>query len=98
MNGAAIGVGASSRIEFWLWYVVPLGALLSGSVLSGVALYAIYGLARAAGVWVILLAPQTRKRGFDVLALRLVRRIPDARIVARAQLLVVCGLILFVAQ
>ncbi len=98
LNGAALGVGASSRIEFWLWYVVPLGAFLSGSVLLGIALYAVYGLGRVAGVWAILLAPETRRRGLDSLALRLVRRIPDARILARAQLLMVCGLILIAAQ
>jgi hypothetical protein len=96
LNGAALGVGATSRIEFWLWYVVPLGALLSGSVLFGAALYGVYGLARASGVWVLLLAPETRTRGLDVIALRVVRRIPEARLVARVQLLVVCALIVIV--
>ncbi|MGH3072107.1 MAG: hypothetical protein ACRDNB_07535 [Gaiellaceae bacterium] len=93
LNGAALGVGATSRIGFWLWYVVPLSALLSGSVVFGAAIYGAYGLVRASGVWVLLLAPETRRRGLDFVALRLVRRIPDARLVARVQLLAVCALV-----
>lgn len=29
-NGLALGLGATSRIGFWLWYVVPTSSLLSG--------------------------------------------------------------------
>lgn len=93
LNGAALGVGATSRIEFWLWYVVPLSALLSGSIVFGAAVYGVYGLARASGVWAILLAPETRRRGLDVVALRLVRLIPEARLVARVQFLAVCAVV-----
>ena len=45
-NGAAIGFGAGTRLGFWLWYAIPLGALLAASpVLGGVA-YGLYSLTR----------------------------------------------------
>jgi hypothetical protein len=56
-NGLALGIGATSRIGFWLWYVMPVTALLSASPLAGAAIYGLYGALRAGGVWVLLLAP-----------------------------------------
>ena len=54
-NGVALGLGATSRIGFLLWYVVPIGALLSGSPALGAAIYGTYGLVRGAAAPVILL-------------------------------------------
>ena len=36
LNGTAIGIGAGTRLGVWLWYVVPLGALLSGDPVLGI--------------------------------------------------------------
>jgi hypothetical protein len=55
-NGIALGCGAASRLGYWLWYVVPLGALLGGP-LFGSLIYGAYGLTRSAGIWLLLLTP-----------------------------------------
>lgn len=55
-NGLALGCGASSRVGFWLWYVIPAGAFLFGSAALGSLIYGTYGLTRGLGVWVFLLA------------------------------------------
>jgi hypothetical protein len=54
-NGLALGLGATSRIGFWLWYVIPLGALLVGDPVFGAVIYGTYGLVRALGAVFILL-------------------------------------------
>lgn len=45
-NGVAIGFGGMTRLGFWLWYVVPIGAFLSGSLLLGALGYGIYSTTR----------------------------------------------------
>lgn len=45
-NGFALGTGFTSRIGFWLWFVVPLSGLLPGSPTVGVLTYGLYGLCR----------------------------------------------------
>jgi hypothetical protein len=54
-NGLVLGFGATSRIGFWLWYAVPLGAFLVGDPAFGALSYATYGLLRALGAVFILL-------------------------------------------
>lgn len=54
-NGATLGVGASTRIGFWLWYVVPFAALLFGNPLLGAMIYGTYATVRGMAVWGILL-------------------------------------------
>jgi len=49
-NGASLGVGAGSRLGFWLWYVIPVGAFASGTPMVGAACFGLYGLVRAGGV------------------------------------------------
>lgn len=63
-NGLALGFGATSRIGFWLWYAVPIGALLAGAPELGAVVYGTYGFVRGAGVWGILLGHHTAS--FDV--------------------------------
>jgi hypothetical protein len=67
-NGSAIGLGAFTRIGFWLWYVVPCGALISGSTFLGAAGYGLYALVRT-GAAGILMATENRgiTRGLSVL-------------------------------
>ena len=54
-NGLVLGFGATSRIGFWLWYAIPLGAFLVGAPLFGAVIYGTYGLVRALGAVGILL-------------------------------------------
>jgi hypothetical protein len=54
-NGLTLGFGATSRIGFWLWYVIPLGAFLIGDPVASGIIYGTYGLVRALGAVVILL-------------------------------------------
>ena len=49
-NGAALGFGAGTRLGFWLWYVIPIAALLSGEPIVGAAGYGLYGLVRTSSV------------------------------------------------
>lgn len=50
-NGAALGFGASSRIGFALWYVVPVFAFFEGNPGAGAAVWGAYGLSRTIGAW-----------------------------------------------
>ena len=64
-NGLALGFGATSRIGFLLWYVVPLGALLFGSLAFGAAIYGTYGLVRGVAAPLILLSMIWQKADFS---------------------------------
>ena len=78
-----MGLGATSRIGFWLWYVIPVGASLIGdSVASGI-IYGTYGLVRALGAVVILLG---RMRIKTDISDRLVEGHGVARVLAAGQL------------
>ena len=54
-NGLTLGFGATSRIGFWLWYAIPLGAFLVGDPAFGAVSYGTYSLLRALGAVFILL-------------------------------------------
>jgi hypothetical protein len=87
-NGWTLGLGVMSRIGFWLWYVIPFGALLSGQVVFGALLYGSYSLARGAAVWVIILGPR-RRIGGDAIALWLLGQTSTARMLTAGQLMLV---------
>jgi hypothetical protein len=95
LNGAALGFGATTRIGFWLWYVVPMGAFLVGRPALGAALYGLYGTVRGLSPWIIIaLVGASRGRyqtEFSTAADWLIRRLDSARALAAAQLLVVSG-------
>jgi hypothetical protein len=55
-NGLILGFGATSRIGFWLWYAIPLGAFLVGDPAFGAVSYGTYSLLRALGAVFILLS------------------------------------------
>jgi hypothetical protein len=55
-NGLALGFGATTRIGFILWYVVGVGAVLTGNWVTGALVYGAYGLTRGAGAWATILA------------------------------------------
>jgi len=54
-NGLTLGFGATSRIGFLLWYVIPIGALLFGRPILGATIYGTYGLIRGVAAPLILL-------------------------------------------
>jgi len=83
-NGLTLGFGATSRIGFWLWYVIPLGAFLVGHPVFGAVIYGTYGLVRALGAVFILLGTL----GFKVdVSDWLMERYGAARSLAAGQLL-----------
>lgn len=86
-NGAAIGFGAGTRLGVWLWYLIPIGAVVSGSAVVGAVGYGAYGLARTGGAGLLLLV-QERHKGIPVW-LRVLRQSARARRLADAQLLLV---------
>lgn len=85
-NGLTLGFGATSRIGFWLWYVIPLGAFLIGDPGAGAAIYGTYGLIRALGAPVILIG--TARLGTDI-SDRLIEEYDTARVLAASQLLLI---------
>lgn len=65
-NGVRLGHGGSTRIGFWLWYSIPLGAFLLGNPLLGAVLYGTYGVTRGAAPWLLVTATKRlSRRGVD---------------------------------
>jgi hypothetical protein len=52
-NGSALGTGFATRLGFWLWYLVPLGAFAVGGAAAGAFIYMSYAAARL-GISVML--------------------------------------------
>ena len=90
MNGASLGCGAFTRIGFWSWYLVPVGAVLIGRIDAGVVLWGTYALSRGLGAWGFIVAGGiVRRRGvpFEHVALWALMRQPLAQQVAALQML-----------
>lgn len=86
-NGAALGIGATSRVGFWLWYLIPVGALLVGSPIFGGLVYGAYGFVRGWTVWLLLLGLLDRMWGDDPAAWLTARYWAARRLAARYLLL-----------
>ena len=82
-HGLTLGFGATSRIGFWLWYAIPLGAFLVGDPGAGAAIYGTYALVRALGAPVILLGMTQLETDVSD---RLIERYGAARVLAAGQL------------
>jgi hypothetical protein len=82
-NGLTLGFGATSRIGFWLWYAIPLGAFLLGDPAAGAAIYGTYALVRALGAPAILLGMMRLKTDVSD---RLIQGYSSARVLAAGQL------------
>lgn len=65
LNGSFLGIGATSRIGFWLWYVVPLSAFLFADPVLGATIYGAYSVVRGTAVWALILGAQTSLLGED---------------------------------
>jgi hypothetical protein len=65
-NGLALGNGATTRLGFWSWYLIPLSALLLGDPLAGAAIYGVYGLTRGVSAWIwIVMTVRAHRIGAD---------------------------------
>ncbi len=82
-NGLTLGFGATSRIGFWLWYVIPLGAFLIGDPGAGAAIYGTYALVRALGAPAMLLGMTRLEKDISD---RLIEGYGVARVLAAGQL------------
>jgi hypothetical protein len=45
-NGALLGLGFTSRLGFWTWYLIPLGITLTGEWRLGAVAWGGYGITR----------------------------------------------------
>lgn len=96
-TGAELGVGATTRIAFPVWYAVPAVALLAGSPVAGAAVWAGYAFIRTTGSVLMAWYSFVLRPGFHAeRALALSGRISDVR-VASNTLAVVCLAALAVA-
>jgi len=88
LNGLVLGCGATTRLGFALWYVVPVTALVVGSPGYGALMYGAYGLTRGIGAAGILIAVR-KQGGLNDVADWLFRRTNLAHLVTSQQLLLV---------
>lgn len=86
-NGAVLGLGATTRIGFWLWYSIPLGSFLVGSPAVGAAIYGTYSVVRAAWAIALIVLGSPNRTGSGRLADWLTSRIGTARTVSAAHML-----------
>ncbi len=59
-NGAALGIGATSRLGFALWYVLPATALLYADPLLGAIVFGAYGLVRTLSAYGFVLLARAK--------------------------------------
>lgn len=45
-NGTLLGAGFTSRLGYWLWYLIPITAFASGSFVAGAVIWGAYGFVR----------------------------------------------------
>ena len=87
VNGLALGFGATSRIGFWLWYTIPLGALLFARPDLGAAIYGTYSIVRGMAVWVLILGGSRISKWLgEGWGSWVTRHMSTARVVAASQL------------
>lgn len=73
-TGAALATGGMTRIGFPIWYVVPLGALGSGSATGAAAVWATYGFVRTFASSVLGWWALEHRRSFRDLGLRFISK------------------------
>jgi hypothetical protein len=84
-QGAAIGFGARTRLGFWLWYVIPIGAFISASPLLGAVGYGLYAFTRTVSVTGIVSLQNLR----DMSGVRIMEFKSDARVITNVQLIII---------
>ena len=53
LNGALLGIGFTSRIGYWVWYLIPLTCFIASSPETGAALWGTYAFTRLAIIFVL---------------------------------------------
>ncbi len=87
LHGGSLGLGATTRIGFWLWYVVPVGAFVSGEAIMGALIFGVYGGTRGASL--VPLALSARRLGQASVGRRLLVRAGSVRRLCGAMLAIV---------
>ena len=59
LNGGQLGLGFTSRIGFWTWYLIPVGAFLLADPTVGAVAWGLYGFLRLAAAIAIAYAAAT---------------------------------------
>ncbi len=85
LNGAALGVGAGTRIGMWLWFGMPLLIAWSGNIAFGAIVFGVYGALRT-GLAAVGLRLSMHYPVADVILSQTSR----ARLLSRAAFLSVC--------
>lgn len=52
-NAASLSLGFTTRIGFWMFFLVPVGAFISGHALTGALIYSTYATTRALASFVL---------------------------------------------
>lgn len=91
-NGLSLGIGASTMIGFWVWFVTPCASFLFGSPLAGALIYGSYGLIRGSMAGFIVRVSR-RREGWDygmwlVSHFQLARKIADATLLMTAVVMI----------
>jgi hypothetical protein len=89
-NGAALGLGATTRIGFALWYVIPAYAVVSAHPARAAAVWSAYGAARTLAAWPMVRL-QRRPDGLSVMDRLALRGRWMATRATSGVLLVVCA-------
>jgi hypothetical protein len=52
-NAITLGLGFASRIGFWVFFLVPLGAFVAGDIRAGLLIYTTYAATRTLGSFIV---------------------------------------------
>ena len=89
-NASSLGLGLATRIGFWMFFLIPIGAFVSGSALVGAFIYSCYAVTRT----VASLALAGISMRSEHTASRVKRSTSDVRVVADLFFLVAIGYLL----
>ncbi|WP_433063783.1 hypothetical protein [Dactylosporangium sp. CS-033363] len=95
-NAGQLGLGFTSRIGFWTWYLVPVGIVLLGDWRLGAAAWGLYGLTRLAMSVAAAFAATSEERLGRISVAMLSRR-PLATRVARISAAVLAAALTLIA-
>jgi hypothetical protein len=83
LNGLLLGLGFTTRIGYWTWYVIPVAGLISGSPLVAAVICASYSLCRMGFITALALRMHQEPTGMGELSLRVLALRPTARRISR---------------
>lgn len=83
-NGALLGLGFTSRIGFWSWYLLPIGALLVDEPFIGGLVWALYGGARMSVAFAAAYVMRRQTAGMVSVSTNLLTQRAQARSITRA--------------